>query len=42
MHPGDPNGIAEGLEGRDAEKALAKEVIQCRCTEGYRVIKNKK
>jgi hypothetical protein len=41
MHPGDPNGVAEGLTGKDAEKALAKEVIQCRCTEGYRVVKNK-
>lgn len=33
LFPGDPEGIAE------TEKDLAKEVIQCRCTEVYEVIK---
>jgi hypothetical protein len=33
MFPGDPEGIKE------TEQDLAKEVIQCRCTETYKVIK---
>jgi HK97 family phage portal protein len=39
MFPGDPNGRKEGLTGKDLDKATAKEVIQCRCTEGFSVKK---
>jgi hypothetical protein len=42
MQPGDPHGIADGLSGKELSKAVAKEVIQCRCTEGYKVIKKPK
>jgi HK97 family phage portal protein len=42
MHPGDPHGVADGLDGKELSKAVAKEVIQCRCTEGYKVIKKPK
>jgi hypothetical protein len=41
MQPGDPGGIADGLSGKELDKAIAKEVIQCRCTEGYKVKKKK-